>query len=114
MFFFFILRRPPRFTRTDTHLPTRRYSDLAKHLLECGDSTGPVLKLNKQLGLQSCESSRSNFHHCAILDAGFVVNCGDVECRSEEHTSELQSLMSNSYAVFCLQQKSLHIILYFI
>src|SRR3546814_2037493 len=28
------------------------------------------------------------------------------DCRSEEHTSELQSLMRNSYAVFCLQQKT--------
>src|SRR3546814_5046743 len=33
----------------------------------------------------------------------------DVEQRSEEHTSELQSLMRNSYAVFCLkQQKTIH------
>src|SRR3546814_4336322 len=33
------------------------------------------------------------------------VQMGDVIARSEEHTSELQSLMSTSYAVFCLQQK---------
>src|SRR3546814_5935384 len=31
---------------------------------------------------------------------------GDVEARSEEHTSELQSLMSTSYAVFCLKKKN--------
>src|SRR3546814_5837591 len=32
------------------------------------------------------------------------LNFGDEDVRSEEHTSELQSLMRNSYAVFCLQQ----------
>src|SRR3546814_9053452 len=44
-------------------------------------------------------------------------NIGDLHARSEEHTSELQSLMRNSYAVFCLKkknkahnQKKLHII----
>src|SRR3546814_8256699 len=31
-----------------------------------------------------------------------------VEARSEEHTSELQSLMRNSYAVFCLKKKTTH------
>src|SRR3546814_4335008 len=34
---------------------------------------------------------------------------GDIRHRSEEHTSELQSLMRTSYAVFCLQQKTKHI-----
>src|SRR3546814_2435112 len=37
-----------------------------------------------------------------MRDAGDLV---DWAARSEEHTSELQSLMRNSYAVFCLQQK---------
>src|SRR3546814_9457259 len=32
----------------------------------------------------------------------------DAEVRSEEHTSELQSLMRNSYAVFCLKKKTKH------
>src|SRR3546814_9187378 len=45
----------------------------------------------------------------AILDAADRVQpCRAVECqdRSEEHTSELQSLMRNSYAVFCLKKKN--------
>src|SRR3546814_10381009 len=33
------------------------------------------------------------------------VGCKHTHCRSEEHTSELQSLMRNSYAVFCLKKK---------
>src|SRR3546814_6419759 len=35
-------------------------------------------------------------------------NCGTCSSRSEEHTSELQSLMRNSYAVLCLKQKTIH------
>src|SRR3546814_2256972 len=36
---------------------------------------------------------------------GFACRCGAIGCRSEEHTSELQSLMRISYAVFCLKKK---------
>src|SRR3546814_8708598 len=36
---------------------------------------------------------------------GQVQTCGQARARSEEHTSELQSLMRNSYAVFCLKKK---------
>src|SRR3546814_9640193 len=39
--------------------------------------------------------------YCSMDDVG----TGDFLCRSEEHTSELQSLMRNSYAVFCLKKK---------
>src|SRR3546814_8382351 len=37
---------------------------------------------------------------------GTFVSIGSIEPRSEEHTSELQSLMRNSYAVFCLKKKN--------
>src|SRR3546814_5346139 len=42
------------------------------------------------------------FHECAACHAIFQPLPGD--CRSEEHTSELQSLMRISYAVFCLKK----------
>src|SRR3546814_3194710 len=38
-------------------------------------------------------------------DPGGTIHFGDDDVRSEEHTSELQSLMRNSYAVFCLNKK---------
>src|SRR3546814_2908126 len=45
-----------------------------------------------------------------VMYRGRVMESGDVEDRSEEHTSELQSLMRISYAVFCLKkQKTKHI-----
>src|SRR3546814_1555714 len=45
----------------------------------------------------------------AICAVAFVENIVPANCRSEEHTSELQSLMRISYAVFCLKKKSTHI-----
>src|SRR3546814_10451782 len=39
------------------------------------------------------------------FDLGMLVDMNDALGRSEEHTSELQSLMRNSYAVFCLKKK---------
>src|SRR3546814_3597174 len=46
-------------------------------------------------------AARIEGHAVAVRSSGFV----RVRCRSEEHTSELQSLMRNSYAVFCLKKK---------
>src|SRR3546814_2336919 len=96
--FFLMIRRPPRSTRTDTLFPTRRSSDLVRGrehhragLLCDGACPGP--------GLPCLHAARS----------GAVRACGDLrrhERRSEEHTSELQSLMRISYAVFCLQNNT--------
>src|SRR3546814_3894464 len=51
----------------------------------------------------SC-SSKSNNHSCSCPYLPIWYGCN----RSEEHTSELQSLMRNSYAVFCLKKKKHH------
>src|SRR3546814_7052842 len=54
-----------------------------------------VLNFGHQSGLLECR-----------LDGGVVARrCNDLDHRSEEHTSELQSLMHISYAVFCLKKK---------
>src|SRR3546814_15095450 len=87
-FFFLMIRRPPRSTRTDTLFPyttlfrsaalvPQRFDDVAAHRA-C--DVGQGLRL-RPIGGQ--------------LHA----------IRSEEHTSELQSLMRISYAVFCLKKK---------
>src|SRR3546814_18665384 len=77
IFFFLIIRRPPRSTRTDTLFP---YTTLFR-------SHG-----------KRCPSRLDELLIC-LLEPGR---------RSEEHTSELQSLMRNSYAVFCLKKKKTH------
>src|SRR3546814_2742417 len=81
---FLMIRRPPRSTRTDTLFP---YTTLFRsaHLLQC-------------LVVRKIEHAN---HHVAQRLTQFLRDFG----RSEEHTSELQSLMRISYAVFCLTKK---------
>src|SRR3546814_10824836 len=98
--FFLIIRRPPRSTRTDTLFPyttlfrSQRpiYLDrLSRRRAQCRrqDRTGnDDEEAGCRLGVQLLR------HRCL---------CG---LRSEEHTSELQSLMRISYAVFCLKKKT--------
>src|SRR3546814_4127721 len=92
--FFLMIRRPPRSTRTDTPFPTRRSSDLL------GLGRGAMVGVALPAGAV----------HVAMVHAvgrvGAVLVPLDPRLpRSEEHTSELQSLMRISYAVFCLKKK---------
>src|SRR3546814_15064465 len=81
VFFFLMIRRPPRSTRTDTLFP---YTTLFR-------SPGRARADGRRRTL--CRGSR-------------LVHGQDRPARrSEEHTSELQSLMRISYAVFCLKKK---------
>src|SRR3546814_15645692 len=99
-FFFLIIRRPPRSTRTDTLFPytTLFRSQGGKH-----------------------ENGRRTWGHSVLIDPwGEIIDCidegpgfaiGNIKLerladRSEEHTSELQSLMRISYAVFCLKKNN--------
>src|SRR3546814_2419405 len=88
-----MIRRPPRSTRTDTLFP---YTTLFRSLLpaeEAESPSAPVDRVDELDGLRivTLDTSVPGFHHGEI--------------RSEEHTSELQSLMRISYAVFCLKKK---------
>src|SRR3546814_12688952 len=85
-FFFLMIRRPPRSTRTDTLFP---YTTLFRSYE--GRAAPPLLVVDER---QQREGPRR------VED--FV---RDMAMRSEEHTSELQSLMRISYAVFCLKKK---------
>src|SRR3546814_8968687 len=96
-----MIRRPPRSTRTDTLFPTRRSSDLITHR--------PLWRMTQGLA-----TNRASFDPGApTLRIGLpgwrrhVFRSREVATpiRSEEHTSELQSLMRISYAVFCLKKK---------
>src|SRR3546814_4752459 len=84
-----MIRRPPRSTRTDTLFP---YTTLFRS--PGGDRD------RKRLALQgAAEPHRCAHQVCAPAE-------GVERGRSEEHTSELQSLMRISYAVFCLKKKN--------
>src|SRR3546814_988018 len=87
-----MIRRPPRSTRTDTLFP---YTTLFRSRPR-GRPTGIRDRAD---GLRA--SARSSSGH---RDRGW--NVDGPSSRSEEHTSELQSLMRISYAVFCLKKKN--------
>src|SRR3546814_1892926 len=97
-----MIRRPPRSTRTDTLFP---YTTLFRSSPRAQDR---YLLLVTRLTVDSCISMAS----ATVLSvSGFrCATPGDTpggrELRSEEHTSELQSLMRISYAVFCLKKKT--------
>src|SRR3546814_2164925 len=94
-----MIRRPPRSTRTDTLFP---YTSLFRSrigvglLLQPRDQAAGLLELLVQR-LAAAERARpgARAHPHPVLH----------HLRSEEHTSELQSLMRISYAVFCLKKK---------
>src|SRR3546814_7501325 len=86
MFFFFLMiRRPPRSTRTDTLFP---YTTLFRSRRGCSAiASAPRTCMSAARWTSAWPSARSR------------------SARSEEHTSELQSLMRSSYAVSCLKKK---------
>src|SRR3546814_10840929 len=91
-----MIRRPPRSTRTDTLFPYttlfRSRATIAPGAAGGGDSAG-VARTRRAGG----EQARTDGPRLAQERRG--------RHRSEEHTSELQSLMRSSYAVFCLKKK---------
>src|SRR3546814_3965963 len=97
-----MIRRPPRSTRTDTLFPyTTLFRSvglawLAAVTLTINTSTDDML--SKELPFRAQNEA---------VDAAFpqLVDTLTIALRSEEHTSELQSLMRISYAVFCLKKK---------
>src|SRR3546814_4592854 len=85
LIFFLMIRRPPRSTRTDTLFPYTTLFRSRRGLLSRFETTPDV--------------HYGDLEHFVCADAGIS------KWRSEEHTSELQSLMRISYAVFCLKKK---------
>src|SRR3546814_7548251 len=101
-----MLRRPPRSTRTDTLFPyttlfrSGRQPDRVDH---GGGRPRRLPELDEQLG--GNPAARLVAHLLGRRRRRQQDPRARVEPRSEEHTSELQSLMRISYAVFCLKKK---------
>src|SRR3546814_7687494 len=101
-----MIRRPPRSTRTDTLFP---YTTLFR---SAGRRARQVRGRTAVRGVAE-EPHRTRQGRCGGLpDHGHVPDAPRRGHRSEEHTSELQSLMRISYAVFCLKKKTTRQILY--
>src|SRR3546814_7673273 len=113
-----MLRRPPRSTRTDTLFP---YTTLFRSA-----SALPAIVLQKvspgrtytTKGATTLQGTRVQFdlfgldyrdiaplYEALLAEMEQPETVAGINFRSEEHTSELQSLMRNSYAVFCLKKK---------
>src|SRR3546814_6206161 len=111
-----MIRRPPRSTRTDTLFPyTTLFRSIAHdqqestyHRRAALDKGHRAQEVAFQAGREGAGADQRRHGHAYDLQSGAfedhrrVVN----HDRSEEHTSELQSLMRNSYAVFCLKKKT--------
>src|SRR3546814_6313359 len=127
-----MIRRPPRSTRTDTLFPYTtlfRSQDLDKLLI--GENVQELLECDLKLEMRSMPDLRTAIADCEAVsdyvsrklfreildDEEDHVDWLETQIeliqkigiqRSEEHTSELQSLMHTSYAVFCLKKKIHH------
>src|SRR3546814_9694761 len=98
-----MIRRPPRSTRTDTLFP---YTTLFRSHRRRGDGQP---RRRARLGRAARRRARDRRRLLSARLSGVSSTFVDAAPRSEEHTSELQSLMRISYAVFCLKKKKTHI-----
>src|SRR3546814_10023036 len=98
--FFLMIRRPPRSTRTDTLFP---YTTLFRSRASPADNRCARSAENSDRGRARIRSVGGIHRTAQSSRSGWDLRRRS--CRSEEHTSELQSLMRISYAVFCLKQK---------
>src|SRR3546814_2952681 len=92
-----MIRRPPRSTRTDTLFP---YTTLFRSMQRVVDVERTLAVAHDQTKLVSMPQHD--------VEQGVRLRLIDQKGRSEEHTSELQSLMRISYAVFCLKKKNIY------
>src|SRR3546814_7396799 len=98
-----MIRRPPRSTRTDTLFP---YPTLFRSRAPAQHAGAAAAACE----LVAVGASAVGLPRPAVFgERGLAIEAGEVVAdavdRSEEHTSELQSLMRISYAVFCLKKK---------
>src|SRR3546814_9327964 len=106
-FFFLMIRRPPRSTRTDTLFPYTtlfRSARGARKPAQREDEEHPCDEIGQHRpGICRSAGGTSGEKRKHTLFSFFLYLAS---IRSEEHTSELQSLMRTQYAVFCLTKKT--------
>src|SRR3546814_10596758 len=119
LFFFLMVRRPPRSTRTDTLFPYTtlfRFVEITEHQQFATRWRDPceMVELLLARGATQCEMSDDHMQRFVAVWSNRGRQCAATThtprqrmmLSSEEHTSELQSLMSISYADFCLNKQT--------
>src|SRR3546814_7764904 len=103
-----MIRRPPRSTRTDTLFP---YTTRSRSILDAHANAAPFFRyvavVRGDVDARFHGQCHADFQYPPFAADPVFANVMYVHTqpvRSEEHTSELQSLMRISYAVFCLQK----------
>src|SRR3546814_10012771 len=107
-----MMRRPPRSTRTDKLFPYTTLfrsrggsSSQVQHMVDLSRARDRLDRGGGTGQAYSCFKSQSSYPYGTAKPCSAAVSTRSrVRRRSEEHTSELQSLMRNSYAVFCLKK----------
>src|SRR3546814_8750200 len=109
-----MIRRPPRSTRTYTLFPyttlfrSQHNSFLALTVTTTNKIAWPNGRLDKCVApsnVTACAATKWSRSSRLLQAPAMHISKQILTARSEEHTSELQSLMRNSYAVFCLKKK---------
>src|SRR3546814_3491470 len=103
-----MILRPPRSTRTDTLFPYTtlfRSPHFEQHKKDNHSRRGLLKMVNQRRQMLDYLKRKDEPRYVKLIAEL------DVSGRSEEHTSELQSLMRISYAVFCLKKKNIDIII---
>src|SRR3546814_1351993 len=121
-----MIRRPPRTTRTDTPFPYTTLlrsggghdfgelfiTDQIKRPLRrqspCQTGSGECRRPDQHIPPRTTHNPASRNWNSRPSSASAAKMSASASARSEEHTSELQSLMRISYAVFCLKKKTTH------
>src|SRR3546814_3635285 len=103
-----MIRAPPRSTRTDTLFPsTTRFRSRGRSQREAGAGARGVRQRGRPLRPDERPDVGRRASAVEALDDRLAASAPrPASDRSEEHTSELQSLMRISYAVFCLKKKN--------
>src|SRR3546814_9621077 len=104
-----IIRRPPRSTRTDALFPSTTLLRSVERMIDAGDRVVVVGRTHGTVNANGAPFDIPVVHVWTLHEgraAAFeaYIDTPAMLARSEEHTSELQSLMRISYAVFCLQK----------
>src|SRR3546814_6317665 len=112
-----MIRRPPRRTRTDTLFPYTTLCRSGYDMLNATMSYQLDVGSGKSVEFYARATNLTNelaFAHTSFVKDQSPLRGRNItlgmrhQFRSEEHTSELQSLMRISYAVFCLKKKKIH------